>query len=162
MTAILDAMEPEASQRVRLTADLSHWVVVGSRFYDYPADAVPFERAMAHLEQRCVLIHARVGYSEGCQVPHPAAPEYRHALEAHEAWWERLWKAQLTRGEKPLVMPEFGPVPGAATTKVSAYMPRLPFTDVPVADVNKVNEWMARRVRERYKQLLVSFSNRSR
>jgi len=129
---------------------------VGSRFYDYPADAALFERAMSHLEERCILIHARVGYSAGCQVPHPAAPEYQYALEVHEAWWERLWRAQLKRGETPLVMPEFGPIPGAATTKVSAYMPRLPLTNVPVADVNEVNEWMGRRVRERYEGLLSS------
>ena len=147
-TAILEAMPATASSRLQLTADLSHWVVVGSRFYDYPADAAPFERAMSLLAERCVLIHARVGYTEGCQVPHPAAPEYRFALEAHEAWWARIWRAQLARGRPLLVMPEFGPAPGVASTLVSAYMPRLPFTGQPIADVNELNGWMAARLRE--------------
>jgi len=148
LTAVLEAMEPQDAEKVKITADLSHWVVVGSRFYDYPADEAPFERAMSHLSRRCVYIHARVAYTEGCQVPHPAAPEYKFALDVHEAWWERIWRAQQARGLPALTMPEFGPTPQSRSTIVSAYMPRLPFTDQPVADVNEVNEWMAQRLRE--------------
>lgn len=151
LTAVLEALPKGISKQIKLTADLSHWVVVGSRFYDYPADAGPFETAMKHLVSRCVHVHARVAYSEGCQVPHPSAPEYKFALDAHMAWWSRICEAQEARADACMIMPEFGPVPGAKHTISSAYMPRLPFTDQPVADVNECNTWMASHIRQQYK-----------
>lgn len=54
---------------LRLTCDFSHWVVVMERQLDEEWDVVREVARHAH------HIHARVGYAQGPQVPHPAAPE---------------------------------------------------------------------------------------
>lgn len=114
---------------IRLTADISHWCVVAERLMDSEAEVL--EEIAPHVRH----IHARVGYDQGPQVPHPAAPEFRHCLESHQRFWGRFWEAQVDAGLGTLTMtPEFGP---------DGYLHHLPFTDVPVADLDAVNEWMA-------------------
>ena len=46
------------------------------------------------LRDRVWLIHARVGYEEGPQVPDPAAPEYAGEVKCHMGWWEAIMKVQ--------------------------------------------------------------------
>ena len=84
------------------------------------------EQAARH----CLHVHARVGYAEGPQVPDPRAAEWAGDLGAHEQWWSTVWDAQ-----------EFGPPP---------YLHTLPHTNVPVADLGDVCDWMARRQAERF------------
>jgi hypothetical protein len=82
-------------------------------------------------------------------VPHPAAPEYRAALEAHERWWDALWSAQVLAGCTITTMtPEFGP---------DGYLQARPFSAEPVASLDEINRWMAARQRERF----ASFSRES-
>ncbi|WP_035382541.1 sugar phosphate isomerase/epimerase [Ferriphaselus sp. R-1] len=115
--------------QLRLTCDLSHWVVVMERLLDDDLEVIDAVAQHAH------HIHARVGYPQGPQVPHPAAPEYAHALASHQRCWERIWSSQAARGYTASTMtPEFGP---------DGYMHILPFTNEPVADLVEVNEWMA-------------------
>ncbi|MGM0450702.1 MAG: sugar phosphate isomerase/epimerase family protein [Pseudomonadota bacterium] len=114
---------------LRLTADISHWCVVAERQMDTEMDVI---RAIA---PRVHHVHARVGYDQGPQVPHPAAPEYRYCLEAHQQCWEVFWEAARARGDAFVTMtPEFGS---------DGYLHRLPFTDTPVADLWEINHWMA-------------------
>src|SRR5690349_6504105 len=88
------------------------------------------------------LIHARVGYSQGPQVPDPAAPEYKEELLRHEEWWDTIVRAAFKRGEKEFFLePEFGPPP---------YLHTLPHTNVPVADLWSVNTWVGHRQLARY------------
>lgn len=54
---------------LRLTCDFSHWVVVMERQLDDDWDVV------LEVAKHALHIHARVGYEQGPQVPHPAAPE---------------------------------------------------------------------------------------
>ena len=118
---------------LRLTCDFSHWCCVCERLIDTESDV------LALCAERAAHIHARVGYDQGPQVPHPAAPEYRAALEAHERWWTAIWRAQASRGERTSTMtPEFGP---------DGYLHRAPFTQEPVADLDEINTWMAARER---------------
>ena len=63
---------------LRLTCDFSHWVVVMERQLDEEWDVVRAVARHAH------HIHARVGYEQGPQVPHPAAHEYLGALVSHQ------------------------------------------------------------------------------
>jgi hypothetical protein len=92
---------------------------------------------------RTVHMHGRVGFEEGPQVPHPAAPEYRYALEKFESWWDRMFAARRANGaEVQTFTPKFGP-PG--------YMQRLPFTRQPLADLFEVNHWIGERTKERLK-----------
>jgi sugar phosphate isomerase/epimerase len=121
---------------LKLTCDFSHWCVVCERLMDTEPEVIALCAERAH------HIHARVGYDQGPQVPHPAAPEYREALEAHERWWAQIWQCQLARGMAVSTMtPEFGP---------DGYLHCAPFTREPVADLEQVNNWMAVRERQRF------------
>lgn len=122
--------------QLRFTADISHWVVVCERLLDDPADDLtPFIDRVHHVQ-------ARVGYDQGPQVPHPAAPEYARQLAFHQQLWERIWAAQQARGYGITTLtPEFGP---------DGYTHLLPFTQAPVADVWSLNQWMARTEAEHF------------
>ncbi|HSI15419.1 MAG TPA: TIM barrel protein [Chthoniobacter sp.] len=126
----------QALPAMRITCDFSHWCCVCERLIDTEADVLALCAERAH------HVHARVGYDQGPQVPHPAAPEYQPALEAHERWWRRIWKAQAQRGVAISTMtPEFGP---------DGYLQCAPFTQTPVADLVEINAWMAQREREQF------------
>ncbi|MEW5770147.1 MAG: sugar phosphate isomerase/epimerase [Pseudomonadota bacterium] len=113
---------------LRLTCDFSHWCVVCERALDEETEAIDLVAAHAH------HIHARVGYDQGPQVPHPAAPEYADWLASHQRLWERIWQRQLARGQAVATMtPEFGP---------DRYLHELPFTRMPVADLWQINAWV--------------------
>lgn len=125
---------------LKLTCDFSHWCVVCERLIDTEPDI------LALCAERAQHIHARVGYEQGPQVPHPAAPEHREALAAHERWWSQIWRSQLARGMPISAMtPEFGP---------DGYLHLLPFTGAPVADLWQINTWMARRQKEHFAEFL--------
>lgn len=126
----------EALPEIKLTADFSHWCVVCERLIDTELDVIEAIAGNVH------HIHARVGYDQGPQVPHPAAPEYAEALAAHQHWWEILWSSQQQRGYTLTTMtPEFGP---------DGYLHRLPFTQAPVADLRSINRWMAATERDHF------------
>lgn len=115
---------------LRLTCDFSHWVVVMERQLDEEWDVVRAVARHAH------HIHARVGYEQGPQVPHPAAPEYLSALISHQRYWEEIWAIQKDRGYAFSSMtPEFGP---------DGYLHTRPFTGEPVADLWAINSWMGK------------------
>lgn len=123
--------------QLRLTCDFSHWCVVSERLV---MDTEP--EVLALCAKHAHHIHARVGYDQGPQVPHPAAPEYRLALEAHERWWSAIWHEQTLRElEVSTMTPEFGP---------DGYLHTLPYTNAPVADLDSVNLWIAHRQREQF------------
>ena len=124
---------------LKLTCDFSHWCVVCERLIDTEPDVLALCAERAH------HVHARVGYDQGPQVPHPAAPEYRAAMEAHERWWTQIWQDQAARDMTASTMtPEFGP---------DGYLHCLPFTGEPVADLVEINRWMAKRQRERFEKI---------
>jgi sugar phosphate isomerase/epimerase len=119
---------------LRLTADLSHWCVVAERLMEPELEPI---RTMA---PRVDHIHARVGHAQGPQVSHPFAPEHAEALEAHRRCWELFVAAQRYRGVRRLTFtPEFGP---------DGYLPTLPFTKQPVADLEAINGAMAAWLRQ--------------
>jgi sugar phosphate isomerase/epimerase len=113
---------------LKLTCDFSHWVVVMERLLDDDWDAV------LQVAQHAHHIHARVGYPQGPQVPHPAAPEYAAALRSHQRSWEAIWLAQRSRNYSATTMtPEFG---------ADGYLHALPFSGQPVAELDQLNAWM--------------------
>lgn len=130
-------------QNLRLTCDFSHWCCVTERLV---LDEEP--ELLALLAQRAHHIHARIGYDQGPQVPHPAAPEFAGALVAHERWWDQLWDGAARTDHTVMTMtPEFGP---------DGYLQAAPFTQRPVADLNEINHWMAARQRERFSKRAVA------
>ncbi len=111
-----------------ITCDFSHWVVVCERLLEDDWDVIAQAAGHAH------HIHGRVGYDQGPQVPHPAAPEYAQALAFHQRCWEAIWSSQHERGYTLTTLtPEFGP---------DGYLHCLPFTQAPVADLWEINRWM--------------------
>jgi hypothetical protein len=129
---------------LKLTCDYSHWCVVCERLIDTEPEV------LALCAERAFHVHARVGYAQGPQVPHPAAPEYREALEAHERWWSQIWRSQAARGMTVSTLtPEFGP---------DDYLHRLPFSGTPVADLWTINTWLAARQKRRFRETLPSSS----
>mmetsp|Transcript_31613 Transcript_31613/g.100365 ORF Transcript_31613/g.100365 Transcript_31613/m.100365 type:complete len:204 (-) Transcript_31613:212-823(-) len=121
---------------VRLTADLSHWVVGAERTFDFPSDAGWWPALLDDVAAATTLTHARVGAPREIQVADPAAPEHAALLEAYEAWWSVLWAAQAAREGVVRIEAEFGPAP---------YMPALPYTEAPVADLERVVDFITRR-----------------
>ncbi|PKM29069.1 MAG: xylose isomerase [Gammaproteobacteria bacterium HGW-Gammaproteobacteria-11] len=121
-----------------ITCDFSHWVVVCERLMDSEWDTI------LEVAERAHHVHGRVGYDQGPQVPHPAAPEYAEALASHERCWDAIWSAQARRGYTGTTMtPEFGP---------DGYLHTLPFTHQPVADLWQVNSWIGQRQKARFAQ----------
>lgn len=115
---------------LKITADYSHWVNVCGRLPTDQAEALVLANA------RAAHIHGRVGYENGPQVPHPAAPEYAPQLAWHEDQWQAI---RAHHGDATLTFtPEYGP---------PTYMPLLPFSNVPVADLWEVCLWGAQRAR---------------
>lgn len=120
---------------LRLTADYSHWVCVGER--------LPFD-SMSVFEQCAPAvghIHARVGQAQAPQVHDPRDPVWSMELGTHEAWWDLVVSAARENGDRMTITPEFGPPP---------YMPTLPDTGAPVADLQEIVAWMRDRLTDRY------------
>ncbi len=127
-----------ALPELRITCDFSHWVVVCERQMDSEWETILEVAEKAH------HIHSRVGFDQGPQVSHPAAPEYAEALSSHERNWQAIWAAQSRQGYQSTSMtPEFGP---------DGYLPKLPFTAMPVADLWEINRWIGLREKEQFRQ----------
>jgi hypothetical protein len=128
----------EKFESLKVCCDFSHWVCVAERLnWDDEAGSI-----LKLCADRAFHLHSRVGYEEGPQVPDPSAPEYARHLEAHLSWWDAVWASQRARGMKVSTLtPEFGP-PG--------YMHTLPHTNVPVADLWRVCNWIAEKAKTRF------------
>ena len=131
----------QALPDIKLTCDFSHWCVVCERLIDTERDIIESLANNAH------HIHARVGYDQGPQVPHPAAPEYAVSLRAHQSWWEIIWQSQRRRAYAYTTMtPEFGP---------DGYLHLAPFSQQPVADLWALNTWMAHAERRHFGEFML-------
>ena len=125
---------------LRLTADYSHWVNVCERLIDSEADV------LTAIASRVDHIHARVGHEQGPQVNDPRAPEWEKHVTAHERWWKEIIERRITEGAKQItIVPEYGPVEGG-------YQPSEPYTQKPLANLDEIVEWSARRMRSLFQQ----------
>ena len=121
---------------LKLSCDLSHWVCVCERLLTSEHEII------ALAADRCLHLHARVGYEEGPQVPDPRALEFAPHLAAHEAWWDMIWDSQAARGLTVTTLtPEFGPPP---------YQHTLPTSGTPVGDLAEICDWQAVRQAQRF------------
>lgn len=121
---------------MKLTCDFSHWCVVCKRLLDTEWDILEL------CAQRALHIQCRVGYAQHAQVSDPRAPEYTQVLEAHERWWDLIWRNQAQQCMSETTMtPEF---------LHDGYMQTLPFSQVPVANLGEIVCWMTQRQRQRF------------
>ncbi len=126
----------QAEPTVRITLDLSHWCCVSESLLDDQVELV--NAVVPHVDH----IHARVGWAQGPQVNDPRAPEWRTALDAHLAWWDRcVAHKRATGAGRMTITPEFGPPP---------YLPVLPYTQQPVSSQWDINVHMMRLLRARH------------
>lgn len=127
----------EQFDRLKLNADFSHWVNVCERL---PEDQ---GQALGLACRRALHIHGRVGYEQGPQVPDPAAPEYRTQREWHENQWAQIHEHWRASGRATgTFTPEYGPPP---------YLHTLPYTQMPLAELDRVCLWSAARFREQWR-----------
>jgi hypothetical protein len=94
-----------------LTLDVSHWFCVSESYLEDQQEAV--ELAILHSRH----IHARIGHTQGPQVPDPALPQYQEALRTHLKIWDRWINERKESGDAVCtITPEFGPAPYLVTT----------------------------------------------
>lgn len=125
----------EENPDLRITLDISHWCNVSESLLEDQPDTV--ELAISRTDH----VHSRVGHAEGPQVGDPRAPEWKSAVEAHFAWWDRVVEIKKKAGKPLTMLTEFGP---------PTYMPTIPFTNQPVADQWAINVFMMQAWRKRY------------
>jgi sugar phosphate isomerase/epimerase len=120
---------------MKITLDASHWVCVAESFLEDQASVINLAI------ERTDHVHARVGYPEGPQVPDPRVAEWRHALDVHLNWWDKVAERKQNDNAILTITPEFGPYP---------YMVYVPETGKPVSDQWDVNVYMMELLKKRY------------
>jgi sugar phosphate isomerase/epimerase len=121
---------------MKLTLDISHWTNVHESLLADQKDSVKLAL------ERTIHVHTRVGHQEGPQVNDPRAPEWAEQLKAHLSWWDEVVRNMENRGEKTFTfLTEFGP---------PAYLPTVPFTNMPLANQWDINKYMLNMIKERY------------
>ncbi len=118
---------------LKLTLDISHWMVVHERLI--PQEDPFLQRILPSVQH----IHARVGFAEGPQINNPAAPEWAREVEGHLDIWEGI--IRNSGGEVFTVTTEFGPPP---------YLPTVPFTNEPIADQWAANIYIMKVLKARF------------
>ena len=132
----------QAFPNIKLCADFSHWVNVAESDVNSPDLTQVIEDVIPLVYHT----HCRVGYDQGPQVPDPRAPEWIPHTEAHERWWDAIWRVQAARGDAVSTMiGEHGPPP---------YQQTMPHTKEPLANIWDVNLWMQLRRQERFREVL--------
>ena len=125
-------------ENLHLSLDISHWCNVAESMLQDQEEAVSLALSQTG------HIHARVGFSEGPQIPDPRAPEWQDTLEQHLVWWDTVVEAFKRRSEDSVtITAEFGPFP---------YMQIHPETKMPLADQWELNLYMKDLLLSRYGQ----------
>jgi sugar phosphate isomerase/epimerase len=125
----------ETNPSLRVTFDVSHWCNVHESLLADQQETIDLTL------KRTDHIHARIGYPEGPQVNDPRAPEWKEALDAHLAWWDKVVEMKKQKGEALTILTEFGP---------PDYMHTIPYTRQPLADQWAINVHMMKLLRQRY------------
>lgn len=97
----------------RFCADLSHWTCVHEALLENWSAEVE-----ATLE-RTLLIHARVGFTQGPQLPDWRSPYFQTELEVFLSWWDIAVRFAKEQDRRLVLCPEFGPIPYQAISPTS-------------------------------------------
>lgn len=120
---------------LRITFDVSHWCNVSESLLANQGETIKIAL------ERTDHIHARIGHPEGPQVNDPRAPEWKEALDAHLAWWDKIVELKKASGDTLTILTEFGP---------ADYMPTEPYSRKPLGDQWRINVYMKDLLRKRY------------
>jgi sugar phosphate isomerase/epimerase len=125
----------DASPTAKITADFSHWVCVTESWLENCQPVL--QKAI----ERTAHIHARVGFTEGPQIPDPASPHWQKEVGFFLALWNRIFEHQRAIGTEIFTTtPEFGPPPYMWTDE----------NNQPVADQWKMNVLMKELLRDSF------------
>jgi hypothetical protein len=93
---------------LRITADLSHWVVVAERHLF----TNEFSECMELIYRNTSHIHARPCSPQFIQLSEPSDPYFIEDVEAFKTYWRNILKEQKLLGINEITVdPEFGPPP---------------------------------------------------
>jgi sugar phosphate isomerase/epimerase len=127
----------ESHPEIKLVADLSHWACVCERLLEDQQETITLAA------EHTVYVHARMGHAEAPQIADPRDERFSEERKAFEGWWRTIYESMRRRGLPAFAFcPEYGPPP---------YMPTLPYSGMPVADLEAICNWQAARVREIFK-----------
>ena len=91
---------------MKITADFSHWVCVTESYLEN------FQEILAEAILRTEHIHARVGYTQGPQIPDPRKPFWKEQVQFFLKIWEQILAHQKSKHTKVFtITAEFGPPP---------------------------------------------------
>lgn len=91
---------------MKLTADFSHWTCVTESFLENSSEIV--EEAI----KRTIHIHARVGYTQGPQIPDPRLEEWQEPVDFFFNIWKQIIEQPKSKKADFFTMTtEFGPPP---------------------------------------------------
>lgn len=121
----------EALSHLRLTLDVSHWVCVAE---SYLTDQ---QEALQLAWERTSHVHARVGYTEGPQVPDPWQGRWEQALKFHLSCWDEVVDRRKHCGGLTITT-EFGPFPYSTRNSPARQW--------------AMNQWMLQILQKRYCQ----------
>ncbi|GLA40474.1 hypothetical protein AnigIFM63309_008308 [Aspergillus niger] len=96
--------------QLRITADISHWVVVCERLLDQgEEDREILDRVIPHVRH----IHARMGTTQSSQCPEPLNPAFSAERQFFENLWLRIVKLRQQTDPNCRItwVPEYGPFP---------------------------------------------------
>ncbi|KAJ4128209.1 hypothetical protein NW768_008496 [Fusarium equiseti] len=92
--------------KLRVTADISHWVVVCERLLDLGEE----DKEILDLTQ-VTHIHARIGTTQSSQCPEPENSIFKYEREFFERFWLRVVQARSQDSDVITFVPEYGPYP---------------------------------------------------
>jgi hypothetical protein len=113
--------------RLRITADISHWVVVSERLLDVgEEDSEILNQIIPHVSNslpswmhtfwpdspplQVQHIHARIGTTQSSQCPEPTNPAFSDERDFFERLWKRIIKGLVERNREVVItwVPEYG------------------------------------------------------
>ncbi|KAI0907583.1 hypothetical protein F4824DRAFT_469228 [Ustulina deusta] len=106
--------------QLKITADFSHWVVVGERLIDdCEEDREILDRVIPHVYH----IHTRIGTTQSSQCPAPTDPAFTAERESFERIWLQIIKHRAQKDPNCTItwVPEYGPFPYHPFATVLAY-----------------------------------------
>ena len=91
---------------MKITADFSHWACVTESYLEN------FETEVNEAITRSEHIHARIGFTEGPQIPDPRSPFWQEQVDFFLKLWGRIINYQRSIATEVFtITPEFGPQP---------------------------------------------------
>lgn len=120
---------------LRITLDLSHWIVVAESLLADQSSAIDLAI------ERADHVHARFGHPQSPQIDDPDSPRWAAAVDSHLECWDRVVERLRDLGRRPTFLAEFGP---------TDYATPDPRTGGPLGGPAELNLWMTRLLRDRY------------